>query len=83
VVVIVSPNIFVAGAMRMSTPTLLVFAGIAQFIGGLVDVGGSALVGHIGGWFLIVSAGFAFYAGGAISINSSFKRTLLPLFSRA
>lgn len=47
------------------------------------DVGGSALVGHIGGSFLIVSAGFAFYAGGTISINSSFKRSMLPLLSRA
>jgi len=46
------------------------------------DVGGSDLVGHIGGWFLIVSAGLAFYTGGAIVINSSFKRTMLHLFSR-
>jgi succinate-acetate transporter protein len=42
-----------------------------------------AVIGQIGGWFLICSAGFAFYAGGALALNSTYERTLLPMFSRA
>jgi hypothetical protein len=47
------------------------------------DAGGPAAAGHVGGWFLIISAGFAFYGGAALVINSAFQRTVLPLFSRA
>jgi hypothetical protein len=42
-----------------------------------------AVIGHIGGWFLIISAGLAFYAGGALVLNSTYERTILPMFSRA
>jgi succinate-acetate transporter protein len=41
------------------------------------------VIGQIGGWFLICSAGFAFYAGGALAVNSTYERTILPMFSRA
>lgn len=47
------------------------------------QVGGSTTIGHIGGWFLIASAGLAFYGASALVINSAFQRTVLPLASRA
>lgn len=42
-----------------------------------------AVIGQIGGWFLICSAGLAFYAGGALALNSVYERTVLPMFPRA
>jgi uncharacterized protein len=42
-------------------------------------VGGEAFVGHVGGWFLAVSALLAFYAGGAVVVNSNWRREVLPL----
>lgn len=42
-----------------------------------------AVIGQIGGWFLVCSAGMAFYAGGAIALNSTYERTVAPMFSRA
>ncbi|MGH9102170.1 MAG: acetate uptake transporter [Acidimicrobiales bacterium] len=47
------------------------------------DVGGLAVIGHIGGYFLILSAGLAFYGASALVVNSSFRRPVLPLISRA
>ncbi|MGH8889700.1 MAG: acetate uptake transporter [Acidothermaceae bacterium] len=52
-------------------------------LSGVTNVGGPAVVGHIGGWFLFVSAGFAFYGASALVINSAFQRQVLPLLSRA
>jgi succinate-acetate transporter protein len=45
--------------------------------------GQPAVIGQIGGWFLVVSAGMAFYAGGALAVNSTYERTVLPMFPRA
>lgn len=45
--------------------------------------GGFAAVGYVGGYLLIVSAALAYYAGAALVVNSTWKRTLLPLFGRA
>ena len=42
-----------------------------------------AVIGQIGGWFLICSAGLAFYSGGALALNSTYERTVLPMYSRA
>ena len=47
------------------------------------NVGGPAAVGDIGGYFLILSAGLAFYGASALVINSAFRRRVLPLLSRA
>jgi uncharacterized protein len=47
------------------------------------NVGGSATIGNIGGYFLILSAGLAFYGASALVINSAFQRPVLPLLSRA
>ncbi|HET6876207.1 MAG TPA: acetate uptake transporter [Jatrophihabitans sp.] len=42
-----------------------------------------ALIGQIGGWFLIVSAGLAFYAAAALALNSTYERPVLPMLPRA
>jgi uncharacterized protein len=47
------------------------------------NIGGPAVIGQIGGWFLIAAAGLAFYSGGALVLNSTYGRTVLPMFSRA
>ena len=45
------------------------------------ELGGMpAVIGQIGGWFLIVSAALAFYAGGALAVNSTYERTVMPMF---
>jgi succinate-acetate transporter protein len=42
-----------------------------------------AVIGQIGGWFLICSAGLAFYTGGALALNSTYERPILPMFPHA
>jgi succinate-acetate transporter protein len=49
------------------------------FLAGAVGTPGWGIVGSIGGWFLVASALFAFYAGAALVVNSMWERTLLPL----
>jgi succinate-acetate transporter protein len=44
--------------------------------------GGYAIVGNIGGWFLVASAFFAYYVGSAMVVNSSRGREVLPLGGR-
>lgn len=48
---------------------------------GIGNVGGGTVVAQVGAWFLIVSAGFAFYTAGALALNSAFRRTIMPLWS--
>ncbi len=43
------------------------------------NVGAAPVVGHIGGWFLCAAALLAFYAGGAVVVNSQWCREALPL----
>lgn len=57
-------------------------AGI-PFLAGAVGTPGWSIVGSIGGWFMVASALFAFYAGAALVVNSMWERTLLPLGGRA
>lgn len=47
------------------------------------NVGGSSSIGDVGGYFLILSAGLAFYGASALVVNSAFQRPVLPLLSRA
>lgn len=47
------------------------------------DVGGPAVIGHIGGYFLILSALLAFAGATALVINSAYQRTIIPLASAA
>lgn len=44
-----------------------------------VGSGTFGLIGSIGGWFLIASAFFAYYAGMALVVNSSWHRTVFPV----
>lgn len=46
------------------------------------DVGGPGGIGDIGGYFLILSAGLAFWGASALVVNASFQRTVIPLLSR-
>lgn len=41
---------------------------------------GWSIIGGIGGWFLVASAFFAYYAGMAMVVNSTWKRTVLPIW---
>lgn len=43
--------------------------------------GNTTTVAHVGGWFLIVSATLAFYNATAVTLNSAFQRTVLPIGS--
>jgi succinate-acetate transporter protein len=47
------------------------------------NVGASTGIGNIGGYFLILSAGLAFYGASALVVNSAYRRPVLPLLSRA
>jgi len=60
---------------------LALFPGYA--LAGINDVGAGKGFGEVGGWFLIIAAGLAFYCAGALVLNSTFNRTVLPMFSRA
>lgn len=76
--------VLAAAALRFN----LEFAGIlAALVPGfglvaVANVGGPAEIGNIGGYFLILSAGLAFYGASALVINSAFQRPVLPLISR-
>lgn len=77
--------LFVA-AFKLNAAFVLVL--LALFPGyGLAAVGNlsgmPSVIGQIGGWFLIVSAGLAFYAGGALALNSTYERPVLPMWPRA
>ena len=50
---------------------------------GIGNVRAPNTVTQVGAWFLIVSAGFAFYTAGALALNSAYNRTILPMFTRA
>jgi succinate-acetate transporter protein len=50
---------------------------------GLALVGEPAVIGHVGGYWLILSALLAFYAASALVINSTYRRDVLPLFGKA
>jgi len=40
---------------------------------------GFALLGRIGGFFMIASAAFAFYGGSANLVNTAWRRMALPI----
>jgi succinate-acetate transporter protein len=56
-----------------------VLAGIPA-LANSVGTGGWAVIGAIGGWFLVASAFFAYYTGMAMVVNSTWKRTALPIW---
>jgi succinate-acetate transporter protein len=48
---------------------------------GVHQAGGALSIGHLGGYFLMASAAFAFYGASAIVVNSVWGRTVLPMIS--
>lgn len=74
-------------AMRTNLALICVLGllGVGYALSGIPDLanslaGGFGVVGNIGGWFLVSSALCAFYAGAAMVVNSSWKRTVFPLW---
>ncbi|HZD92141.1 MAG TPA: acetate uptake transporter [Pseudolabrys sp.] len=65
--------------------TVLGTLSVGYFLTGIPHLvnasGGSgwAVVGSIGGWFLVASAFFAYYTGMAMVVNSTWHRTILPI----
>jgi succinate-acetate transporter protein len=72
-------------AARLNAVFVAVLAALVPgfALSGLGLVGEPAVIGHIGGYFLILSALLAFYAGSALVINAVYGRTVLPLFGEA
>lgn len=54
-----------------------ILSGIPNVTGAAAN--GKALIGVLGGWFLVASAFFAYYTGAALVVNSSWGRTVLPI----
>lgn len=74
--------VLLIASLRLNAAFALVL--LALFPGyGLAAVGNitgmPTVIGEIGGWFLICSAGLAFYAGGALALNSTYEREILPM----
>jgi succinate-acetate transporter protein len=52
-------------------------------LSGLGTIGTGEIIGHVGGYWLMASALLAFYAAGAVVVNSLHGREVLPLFGKA
>ena len=48
-----------------------------------VQSGGWMVLGYIGGWFLVVSAFFAYYLGMALVVNSASRRPVMAIGGKA
>lgn len=77
-------------AMRLNGVFTMVLLPLAAgfVLAGIPDVSGAMAgplkeLGYIGGYLLIASAGIAYYAASALVLNSTYKRTILPLFGKA
>lgn len=46
------------------------------------QVGGPSQIGHVGGYFLILSAGLAFIGATALVVNSTYQKPVIPLAAR-
>lgn len=68
-------------ALRTNLAYLLTVGALVPgyVLSGIPDVGGPAGAGHVGGWFLVAAAVFAFYSGGAVVANSQWCREVFPL----
>ena len=74
-----------AAALKLNAVFVAVLATLVPgfTLSGLSLVGEPAVIGNIGGYFLILSALLAFYAASALVMNAVHGRTVLPLFGRA
>jgi succinate-acetate transporter protein len=72
------------GAIAATGEGLGIFATLLTLAGGSSLLAAAYLSGTVwleraGGWVLVFSAGFAFYTAGAMMLENSFGRTILPL----
>jgi succinate-acetate transporter protein len=76
--------ILLLASFRLNMAFVLVLLALAPgyALAGIGNLSAPAVIGHIGGWFLIISAGLAFYAGGALTLNSTYERAILPMLVR-
>lgn len=74
-----------AAAVRLNAVFAALLAALVPgfALSGLGLLGEPQVVGHIGGYFLLLSALLAFYAASALVMNAVHGRTVLPLFGRA
>lgn len=76
-------TLFIASFKLNAAFTLVLFALFPGYgLTAVPNAGGPTVIGHIGGWFLIISAGLAFYSGAALVLNSTYERVVLPMFPR-
>lgn len=77
--------VLTAAAARLNATFMLVLLPLAVgfLLAGLADISSAVapVVGHIGGYFLMASAGIAAYAASAMVVNSTWERNALPLGS--
>jgi uncharacterized protein len=66
-------------AALVITLGLLAIGYVLSGIPNLTGAGANSLVAELGGWFLVGSAFFAYYTGAALVVNSSWRRTVLPI----
>jgi succinate-acetate transporter protein len=71
------------GAMRLNLVYLLTTAMlvVGYTLAGIQFLGANRELGILSGYFLLAASFFAFYAATAMTINSSWKREVLPFFS--
>lgn len=74
-----------AAALKLNPVFVSILAALVPgfALSGLALVGEPEVIGHIGGYFLILSALLAFYGASALVMNAVHGRTVLPLFGRA
>jgi succinate-acetate transporter protein len=74
-----------AARMNLALVAVLGTLGVGYALSGIPDLvnsvngSGWAILRDIGGWFLVASALFAYYAGMALVVNSIWSQTVLPL----
>jgi uncharacterized protein len=79
-------SLMLAGAaLRLNAVFVGILAALVPgfALSGLGLIGEPAVIGHIGGYFLLLSALLAFYAASALVINAVYGRTALPLLGQA
>lgn len=77
--------LFTAAAVKLNAVFATLLAALVPgfALSGLGLLGEPKVIGHIGGYFLLLSALLAFYAASAEVLNATYGRDVLPLFGRA
>lgn len=72
-------------SFRTTLVVSLVFVALTLtfFALAISDLAGSAALGHVGGWLGVITAALAWYGSFASVTNSTFRRTLLPVWPYA